>query len=84
MQSLLYWFLIQNTTLKLKKINSDAMGVYRCLADNNVRPFASHYATLNVQFKPVARPVQTTYGQAAGRQFDVVMECIIAGNIGQT
>ena len=53
--------------------------MYRCIADNDVRPPAMHDATLLVFFKPVARAVQDSYGQAQNRRFHLTMECRIAG-----
>lgn len=53
--------------------------MYRCLADNNVRPPSLHDATLTVFFQPTARPVQSSYGQAENRMFDITIECRIAG-----
>ena len=49
------------------------------MADNNVRPPAVHDATLLVFFRPISRPVQTSYGQAENRMLDVTIECTIAG-----
>ena len=44
-----------------------------------MRPPAVFDVTLYVEFRPAARAVQTTYGQAQNRMFDVTMECRIAG-----
>ncbi len=54
-------------------------GVYRCIADNDVRPADTYDSTVYVQFKPTAKPVQTSYGQAQNRMFDVTIECRISG-----
>ena len=53
--------------------------MYRCIADNAVRPPATYDATLYINFKPNARPVQSSYGQAENRMYDITIECIIAG-----
>ena len=53
--------------------------MYRCLADNTVRPPARYDITMYVFFSPVARAVQSSYGQADNRMFDVTIECRISG-----
>jgi limbic system-associated membrane protein len=72
-------FAIQNTTLYLNDIKKEDRGVFRCIADNDVRPFDSYDSTVYVEFMPAAKPVQTSYGQAQNRMFDVTIECRIAG-----
>ena len=67
--------------LGLKTVKREDRGVYRCIADNDVRPPATYDATVYVNFKPHARPVQTTYGQAQNRRFDIVIECRISGKL---
>lgn len=63
----------------ISPVNRGSRGIYRCLADNNVRPPAATDATLLVYFRPDARAVQDSYGQAQNRMFDVTIECRIAG-----
>lgn len=53
--------------------------MYRCVADNWVRPLATYDATVYVFFRPRARAVQKSYGQAQNRLFDLTFECIVAG-----
>ncbi|KAI0235520.1 Neural cell adhesion molecule 1-A [Lamellibrachia satsuma] len=65
--------------LNLINITHGDRGVYRCIADNAVRPPATYDATLYINFKPNARPVQSSYGQAENRMYDITIECIIAG-----
>ena len=65
--------------LHINNTDAEDRGIYRCLADNNVRPPAVHDATLLVFFRPIARPVQTSYGQAENRMLDVTIACTIAG-----
>ena len=65
--------------MKLVGVRRQDRGVYRCIADNDVRPPATYDATMYVNFQPYARPVQTTYGQAQNRMFDIVIECRISG-----
>ncbi|KAK2145100.1 hypothetical protein LSH36_703g01056 [Paralvinella palmiformis] len=66
-------------TLYLEDVTLDNRGMYRCVANNNVRPPATFDATLFIEFAPEATPVQSTYGQATNRQFDLTIECIISG-----
>jgi limbic system-associated membrane protein len=53
--------------------------MYRCVADNWVRPLATYDTTVYVFFRPRARAVQKSYGQAQNRLFDLTFECIVAG-----
>ena len=69
----------QGNILKLMDVQEDARGVYRCIADNNVKPPAQHDVALYIQFAPTAKAVQSTYGQAQNRLFDITIECRIAG-----
>ncbi|ELU00248.1 hypothetical protein CAPTEDRAFT_184217 [Capitella teleta] len=69
----------QGTFYSIDPVQKEDRGVYRCLADNNVRPPAVHDATLTVIFRPTARAVQSSYGQAENRMFDITIECRIAG-----
>ncbi len=66
--------------MNLHSVKREDRGVYRCIADNDVRPPATYDATMYVNFKPYAHPVQTTYGQAQNRMFDIVIECRISGS----
>ncbi|ELU05193.1 hypothetical protein CAPTEDRAFT_219970 [Capitella teleta] len=72
-------FSIKTKMLRLENLKREDRGVYRCLADNNVRPPATYDATLYVDFRPHARYVQSTYGQAQNRLFDLTIECIVSG-----
>lgn len=69
----------KGSQLNLTNIHRDDRGVYRCIADNAVRPPATYDATLYINFKPHARPVQTSYGQAENRMYDITIECIVSG-----
>ena len=44
-----------------------------------MRPLATYDTTVFVNFKPISRPIQSSYGQAANRLFDVTIDCIVAG-----
>ena len=72
-------FIFQSPQLTLRNLTREDRGVYRCIADNDVRPPATHDITLFVEFRPFARAVQTSYGQAQNRMFDLTIECRIAG-----
>ena len=62
-------------------VEASARGIYRCLADNTVAPAAVFDVTLHVYFAPQARAVQSSYGQAENRMFDITLECIIGGKL---
>ena len=69
----------QGSSFPITAIQTDHRGIYRCLADNAVRPPAVYDTTVLVDFKPLARAVQSSYGQAENRMFDLTIECTIAG-----
>ena len=56
------------------------MGVYRCLANNNIKPPAEHLAELRVFHPPRTRVVQNSVGQAQNRRFSAKVECIVQGH----
>merc|ERR1712141_730001 len=60
-------------------VKAEDRGMFRCLADNNVRPPAYYDTTLLVDFTPRSKAVQSSYGQAENRMFDLTIECTIAG-----
>ncbi|KAL5019979.1 hypothetical protein ScPMuIL_002871 [Solemya velum] len=66
--------------LHLPNINENDRGIYRCVADNNVAPPAEHKAQVLVFFKPSARPVETSVGQAENKLFDATVACIVSGH----
>ena len=72
-------FYLQGRELQLSNISREGRGVYRCIADNNVIPTASQDITLYINFKPFAKAVQTTYGQAQNMLYDVTIECRVSG-----
>ncbi|XP_071111268.1 lachesin-like [Haliotis cracherodii] len=61
-----------NTTVKMG-------GVYRCVADNNIKPPAQHLAEVLVFNAPTVRVVQDSVGQAQNRRFYAKLECITQG-----
>lgn len=69
----------QGSMLYIKSVGTQDRGIFRCLADNAVRPPAVFDVNLYTTFKPVARAIQSSYGQAENRMFDVTIECRIAG-----
>lgn len=72
-------FMFRGDKIQLTNIRGIDRGMYRCVADNNVRPLATYDATVYVNFKPRARPIQSSYGQAQNRQFELTIDCIVAG-----
>ena len=56
-------------------------GLYRCVADNQVRPPDEYLVAVNVFHKPDCYAVQDTVGQAADRQFDAKLVCRVSGRI---
>ena len=56
-------------------------GLYRCVADNQVRPPDEYLVAVNVFHKPDCYAVQDTVGQAADRQFDAKLVCRVSGMI---
>lgn len=72
-------FQLQSRYLYLEKVTKEDRGLYRCLADNNVRPPSYFDVKLYVYYSPVAKNVQSSYGQAENRMFDVTIECTVAG-----
>ncbi|GFR63718.1 neuronal growth regulator 1 [Elysia marginata] len=67
---------------KLPLVNVDIqhMGVYRCVADNNIKPPAEHLAEVLVFHAPNTRVVQNSVGQAQNRRFSAKLECIVRGH----
>ena len=57
----------------------DHMGVYRCVADNNIKPPDEHLCELRVFHAPTARTVQNSVGQAQNRRFNARLDCIVNG-----
>ncbi|XP_005101359.1 lachesin [Aplysia californica] len=66
--------------LPLVNVNVHHMGVYRCVADNNIKPPAEHLAELRVFHAPITRVVQNSVGQAQNRRFSAKLECIVQGH----
>ena len=72
---------MQSNVFTIENARAEDRGIYRCIADNTVRPPAWFDSTLYVFFKPIARAIQSSYGQAQNRMFDITIECRVAGNI---
>ncbi|XP_064651488.1 lachesin-like [Lineus longissimus] len=64
----------------LKNIGDAVSGVYRCKADNNVRPPAVHDITVQVFHKPRVTPFRRAVGQAPDKNYEVELACIITGS----
>ena len=69
----------EGSSLRVTNVHMQDRGIFRCLADNAVRPPAVFDTAVNVYFRPRSFPIQTSYGQAANRMFDVIIECRISG-----
>lgn len=72
-------YVFKSSIISLYDIKAVHRGMYRCVADNNVRPLATYDATVYIYSKPISRPIQSSYGQAANRQFDLTIDCIVSG-----
>lgn len=64
--------------LVLENIRRTDQGVYRCVADNTVRPPDQHDTQLLLFSKPVVQSVQNTVGQAANGKYSAKLECKIS------
>lgn len=72
-------YAVKGNTLTLYNLQYNDGGMYRCVADNNVRPLATYDTNVLVFFRPRARAVQSSYGQAQNRLFDITFECVVSG-----
>ena len=63
----------------VQNVKTSDRGIYRCLADNAVRPPSVFDTVVQVYFRPRSIPVQSSYGQAENRMFDVTIECRVSG-----
>jgi len=71
--------LFQESNLVIKNVQKGDRGLYKCVADNQVRPPDFYLVSLSVFFKPETIAVQDTVGQAQNRQFDAKLECRVSG-----
>lgn len=72
-------YAVVGKTLTLYNAEYNHGGMYRCVADNNVRPLATYDTNVLVFSRPRARAVQSSYGQAQNRLFDITFECVVSG-----
>lgn len=70
----------RSAKLPILSVTVADMGVYRCVADNNIKPPAEHLAQVLVFHAPSTRVVQESVGQAQNRRFDAKLECIVKGH----
>lgn len=70
----------RGSKLPLVNVDIQHMGVYRCVADNNIKPPAEHLAEVLVFHPPSTRVVQNSVGQAQNRRFSAKLECIVQGH----
>lgn len=73
------YVVMQGENLYLSSLSKMDQGVFRCIANNDVRPPAPYDTTLYVDFQPTAIPVQTTYGQSQNKLYNLIIECIVSG-----
>ncbi|KAH9504469.1 hypothetical protein Btru_062861 [Bulinus truncatus] len=66
--------------LPLVNVDIQHMGIYRCVADNFIKPPAEHLAEVLVFHPPKTRVVQDSVGQAQNRRFYAKLECIVQGH----
>lgn len=71
--------LLRDTILPLRNISKEDRGLYKCIADNQVRPPDVYLVSLSIFFRPETLAVQDTVGQAQNRQFDAKLECRVSG-----
>ncbi|XP_066587576.1 lachesin-like [Prorops nasuta] len=62
--------------LKMSKISRNEMGIYLCIASNNVPPTVSKRISVSVHFPPVIRVPNQLVGAPLGT--DVSLECFVA------
>jgi leucine-rich repeats and immunoglobulin-like domains protein 2 len=74
---------IRGNVVRLTNIAANDRGIYRCFAQNNVGNAAEYDATVNVNYPPIVQPARPggQYGQAPDRQYEIMLECLIAGII---
>lgn len=72
-------FFFQSPILFMSNVTVANMGVYRCVADNNIKPPAESLAQVLVFHAPSTRVVQESVGQAQNRRFNAKLECITKG-----
>ncbi|PVD26921.1 hypothetical protein C0Q70_12069 [Pomacea canaliculata] len=70
----------RSAILPITSVSVSDMGVYRCVADNNIKPPAEHLAQVLVFHAPSTRVVQDSVGQAQNRRFNAKLECIVKGH----
>nr|KAG5688648.1 hypothetical protein BaRGS_017502 [Batillaria attramentaria] len=67
----------RNLPLRLAAV--DHMGVYRCVAYNNIKPPDEHLCEVRVFHAPTTRTVQNSVGQAQNRKLTARLDCIVNG-----
>ncbi|ESO93974.1 hypothetical protein LOTGIDRAFT_228659 [Lottia gigantea] len=69
----------RGAVLPLINVTPKMSGLYRCVADNNIKPPADHLAEVLIFNSPRSRVVQNSVGQALGGRYNAKLECIVAG-----
>ncbi|XP_067948596.1 lachesin-like [Watersipora subatra] len=72
--------IITNETLTIRNVIKEDAGIYRCSADNNIRPPDDFYSRVSVQYKPTVSRVEQSYGTPTGENTQVMIWCKVEGN----
>ncbi|GAB1601872.1 lachesin-like [Argonauta hians] len=68
----------RGSVLHLKNVRRDDQGVYRCVADNTVRPPDHLDVRVYIISPPRVKYVQNTVGQAQNGQYHAILECRVS------
>lgn len=70
---------VKNSTYTIHNVTAADRGLYRCMADNNVKPPAKYQVTLLVNYKPVITAFRRHVGQAPDKNLEAEMACKVMG-----
>lgn len=65
--------------LPIRHASTKDMGVYRCVADNSIKPPDEYLCEVRVFHAPVARTTQESVGQAQNMRVHSRLDCIVNG-----
>ncbi|CAL1534047.1 unnamed protein product [Lymnaea stagnalis] len=71
--------MFRGRTLAIMSADVKFAGVYRCVADNNVKPPAESLTQVYVFQEPTVRVLQNSVGQFANGRLDAKLDCIVQG-----
>ncbi|XP_074653278.1 lachesin-like [Tubulanus polymorphus] len=72
-------FKVKGNVFALTNITFDHRGVYRCNADNDVRPPAQQDIEVKVYFHPRPYPFRTSVGQMPDKNYKAELDCLVEG-----